>query len=73
MLIKIPNSDIKSIKREGAKEFKPISDVYISPDKIIYVDSSGVALSEGTSITLTTKGIEEMIKAANYDGCACKA
>lgn len=63
MLIKIPNSDIKSIKREGAKEFKPISDVYINPKKIIYVDSTGAALSEGVTISLTSQGADKLISA----------
>lgn len=72
MLIKIPNSDIKSIKCEGAKEFKPISDVYINPEKIICLDSSGATLLDGISISLTTKGIYDLIKVVNLEGCTLK-
>ena len=60
MLIKIPNSDIKSIKREGAKEFKPISDVYINPDKIIYAETATVVLSEGLTVLLTPQGVDKL-------------
>jgi hypothetical protein len=61
MLIKIPNSDIKSIKREGAKEFKPISDVFVNPEKIIYAETSAIVLSEGVTVLLAPQGAEKVI------------
>jgi hypothetical protein len=61
MLIKIPNSDIKSIRREGAKEFKPISDVFVNPEKIIYAETSAIVLSEGVTVLLAPQGAEKVI------------
>ena len=63
MLIRIPNSDIKHVKRSGGKESKSNSDIYVNPDKIICLEGVEAVLSEGTVLALTNKGMEDLIKA----------